>query len=234
MLTMRIDVFTLFPEMFAGPLSNSILKRAQNKGVVEIRLHNFRRFAKDKHHTVDDTPYGGGAGMVLKPEPIFDAVEQLRKKTGWFPLFYLSPKGKVFNQKIALEMSKMERFALLCGRYEGVDQRVIDGLIDEEISIGDYVLSGGEPAAIVLIDAVVRLIKGALGDEKSSQEESFSNDLLEHPHYTKPKEFREMKVPEVLISGNHKEIRKFRENTSYQITLKRRPDMLKSKGEANG
>lgn len=234
MLTMRIDVFTLFPEMFAGPLSNSILKRAQNKGVVEIRLHNFRRFAKDKHHTVDDTPYGGGAGMVLKPEPIYDAVEQLRKKTGWFPLFYLSPKGKVFNQKIALEMSKMERFALLCGRYEGVDQRVIDGLIDEEISIGDYVLSGGEPAAIVLIDAVVRLIKGALGDEKSSQEESFSNDLLEHPHYTKPKEFREMKVPEVLISGNHKEIRKFRENTSYQITLKRRPDMLKSKGEANG
>ncbi len=231
---MRIDVFTLFPEMFAGPLSNSILKRAQNKGVVEIRLHNFRRFAKDKHHTVDDTPYGGGAGMVLKPEPIYDAVEQLRKKTGWFPLFYLSPKGKVFNQKIALEMSKMERFALLCGRYEGVDQRVIDGLIDEEISIGDYVLSGGEPAAIVLIDAVVRLIKGALGDEKSSQEESFSNDLLEHPHYTKPKEFREMKVPEVLISGNHKEIRKFRENTSYQITLKRRPDMLKSKGEANG
>lgn len=231
---MRIDVFTLFPEMFAGPLSNSILRRAQNKGVVEIRLHNFRRFAKDKHHTVDDAPYGGGAGMVLKPEPIFDAVEQLRKKTGWFPLFYLSPKGKVFNQKIALEMSKMERFALLCGRYEGVDQRVIDGLVDEEISIGDYVLSGGEPAAIVLIDAVVRLIKGALGDEKSSQEESFSNDLLEHPHYTKPKEFRGMKVPEVLISGNHKEIRKFRENTSYQITLKRRPDMLKSKGEANG
>lgn len=231
---MRIDVFTLFPEMFAGPLSNSILKRAQNKGVVEIRLHNFRRFAKDKHHTVDDTPYGGGVGMVLKPEPIFEAVEYQRKLTGWFPLFYLSPKGKVFNQTIARKMSELERFALLCGRYEGVDQRVIDGLVDEEISIGDYVLSGGEPAAIVVIDAVVRLIKGALGDEESSEEESFSNDLLEYPHYTKPREFRGMEVPEVLISGNHKEIRKFRENASYQITLKNRPDMLKFKGEVNG
>ncbi|MFB3850297.1 MAG: tRNA (guanosine(37)-N1)-methyltransferase TrmD [Acidobacteriota bacterium] len=231
---MRIDVFTLFPEMFAGPLSNSILRRAQNKGVVEIRLHNFRRFAKDRHHTVDDTPYGGGAGMVLKPEPIFEAVEHLKNTTGPFPLFYLSPKGKVFNQKIATEMSNLKRFALLCGRYEGVDQRVIDGLVDEEISIGDYVLSGGEPAAIVVIDAVVRLLKGALGDEKSSEDESFSSDLLEYPHYTKPREFRGMEVPEVLVSGNHKEIADFRKESSLKITLQNRPDMLKLKGEANG
>lgn len=231
---MRIDILTLFPEMFAGPLNRSILRRAQDKGLVTIRLHNFRRFAKDKHHTVDDTPYGGGAGMVLKPEPIFSAVEYLREKNGSFPLFYLSPKGKVFNQKMAYELSKMERFALLCGRYEGVDQRVIDNIVDKEISIGDYILSGGEPAAIVIIDAVVRLIKGALGEEKSSLDESFSNNLLEYPHYTKPRNFRCLEVPEVLVSGNHKSIKDFREKSSFETTLKKRPDLLKFKGEANG
>ncbi|MCX7830035.1 MAG: tRNA (guanosine(37)-N1)-methyltransferase TrmD [Acidobacteria bacterium] len=231
---MRIDIFTLFPEMFSGPLSSSILARAQHKGVISIRLHNFRRFAKDKHLTVDDTPYGGGAGMVLKPEPIFEAVEYLRETSGCFPLYYLSPKGKVFNQKIAEDMAKLPRFGLLCGRYEGVDQRVVDGLVDEEISIGDYVLSGGEPAAIVIIDAVTRLLRGALGDEKSSEDESFSNGLLEYPHYTKPREFRGLKVPEVLMSGNHKEIEKFRRESSLKTTLRKRPDMLKLKGEANG
>lgn len=231
---MRIDILTLFPEMFASPLNRSILRRAQDKGLVTIRLHNFRRFAKDKHHTVDDTPYGGGAGMVLKPEPIFSAVEYLREKNGSFPLFYLSPKGKVFNQKMAYELSKMERFALLCGRYEGVDQRVIDNIVDEEISIGDYILSGGEPAAIVIIDAVVRLVKGVLGEENSSLDESFSGNLLEYSHYTKPRKFRDFEVPDVLVSGNHKSIKDFREKSSFETTLKKRPDLLKFKGEANG
>ncbi len=226
MLIMKIDVFTLFPEMFAGPLSNSILMRAQRKGVVEIRLHNFRGFAKDRHHTVDDSPYGGGSGMVLKPEPIFEAVEYLKSREGDFPLIYLSAKGKLLNQTILKEWSNLPQIAFLCGRYEGVDQRVVDDLVDEEISIGDFVLSGGEPAAIVAIDALVRLLPDALGDCESLKEESFNQNLLEYPHYTKPRKFRDMEVPEVLISGNHKEIQKFREEKSYEITLKNRPDLL--------
>jgi len=225
-LTMKIDIFTLFPEMFAGPLSNSILMRAQRKGVVEIRLHNFRGFAKDRHHTVDDSPYGGGSGMVLKPEPIFEAVENLKSKEGDFPLIYLSAKGKLLNQSILKEWSNLPRIAFLCGRYEGVDQRVVDNLVDQEISIGDFVLSGGEPAAIVAIDALVRLLPDALGDCESLKEESFNQNLLEYPHYTKPRKFRDMEVPEVLISGNHKEIKKYREKQSYETTLKNRPDLL--------
>lgn len=223
---MRIEVFTLFPEMFAGPLSYSLLKRAQRRGIVTIRLHNFRRFAEDRHHTVDDTPYGGGSGMVLKPEPIFKCVEYVKERSGDFPLFYLSPKGKLFDQKMANELSRLSHFGLLCGRYEGVDQRVIDALVKEEISIGDYVLSGGEPAAIVVIDAVVRLLKDVMHDENSKKEESFENGLLEYPHYTKPRNFRGMEVPEVLLSGNHKEIEKFRKEMALKITKERRPDLL--------
>lgn len=227
---MKIDIFTLFPEMFAGFLSNSIIMRAQRKGVVEVRLHNFRRFAKDKHHTVDDTPFGGGSGMVLKPEPIFECVEYLREKEGNFPLVYLTPKGKILKQDILRRWATLPRIAFLCGRYEGVDQRVVDYLVDEEISIGDFVLSGGEPAAIVVIDALIRLIPNALGKGESLKEESFNNSLLEYPHYTKPRKFRSYEVPDVLFSGNHKKIKEFREEKSIEITLKNRPDLL-NKGE---
>jgi tRNA (guanine37-N1)-methyltransferase len=226
---MRIDVFTLFPGIFSGPLHNSIISRASRKGLVEIRLHNFRAFAGDRHHTVDDTPYGGGAGMVLKPEPIFEAVNYLREKNGPFPLVYLSPKGKVLNQRIVENWSKMDAIALLCGRYEGVDQRVVDNLVDEEVSLGDFVLSGGEPAAIAVIDAVVRLIPGALGDEESALDESFADNLLEYPHYTKPRSFKGFDVPEVLTSGNHREIRKWRDKASLDITLKNRKDLIDKK-----
>ncbi|HNQ79256.1 MAG TPA: tRNA (guanosine(37)-N1)-methyltransferase TrmD [Acidobacteriota bacterium] len=226
---MRIDVLTLFPEMFAGPINSSIISRASRKGLVEIRLHNFRAFAKDRHHTVDDTPYGGGAGMVLKPEPIFAAVQYLREKNGPFPLIYLSPKGKVLDQRMVERWSKLDSFALLCGRYEGVDQRVVDSLADEEVSLGDFVLSGGEPAALAVIDAVVRLIPGALGDEESALDESFTGNLLEYPHYTKPRSFMGREVPEVLLSGNHGEIKKWREKSSIEITMKNRKDLLDKK-----
>ena len=228
---MRIDVFTLFPEMFAGPLHNSILKRAQRKGVIEIRLHNFRAFAADRHRTVDDTPFGGGAGMVLKPGPIFEAVEYLRARNGSFPLVYLSPKGKVLDQEIVRRWSRLPALGLLCGRYEGVDQRVVDGLVDEEVSLGDFVLSGGEPAAIAVIDAVTRLLPGALGDDESAVDESFSGNLLEYPHYTKPRVFRDMEVPEVLLSGNHSEIKRFRDAASLRLTLKNRQDLIEKKKE---
>lgn len=226
---MRIDVLTLFPGMFSGSLQNSIISRASRKGLVEIRLHNFRAFAEDRHHTVDDTPYGGGAGMVLKPEPIFEAVEYLRQRNGPFPLIYLSPKGKVLNQRMVERWSKMDSFALLCGRYEGVDQRVIDSLVDEEVSLGDFVLSGGEPAALAIIDSVVRLIPGALGDDESALDESFSNDLLEYPHYTKPRNFNGQEVPPVLLSGNHREIKKWREKASFDLTMKNRKDLIDKK-----
>jgi tRNA (guanine37-N1)-methyltransferase len=226
---MRIDVLTLFPGMFSGPLQNSIISRAARKGLVEIRLHNFRAFAEDRHHTVDDTPFGGGAGMLLKPEPIFKAVSSLRERNGSFPLVYLSPKGKVLNQKMAERWSKLDSMALLCGRYEGVDQRVIDHLVDEEVSLGDFVLSGGEPAAIAVIDAVVRLIPGALGDETSSVDESFSNNMLEYPHYTKPRIFDGLEVPPVLVSGNHGEIKKWRDQSSLELTLKNRKDLIDKK-----
>jgi len=226
---MRIDVLTLFPEMFSGPLQSSIISRACRKGLAEIRLHNFRAFADDRHRTVDDTPYGGGAGMVLKPGPIFEAVEYLRERNGSFPLIYLSPKGKVLEQKTIERWSKLDSFALLCGRYEGVDQRVIDSLVDEEVSLGDFVLSGGEPAALAIIDAVVRLIPGALGDEESALYESFSDGMLEYPHYTKPRDFRGKAVPDVLLSGNHREIRRWREKASFELTMKNRKDLIDKK-----
>jgi len=223
----RIDVLTLFPEMFAGPLEYSIIKRAREAGVVAINLVNFRDWARDKHHTVDDSPFGGGPGMVLKPEPVFETVEAVRAtQEVEGPLVYLSPKGERLTQALARELAALPCLTVLCGRYEGLDQRVVDHLVDREVSVGDYVLSGGEPAAIVLLDAVVRLLPGALGDDQSTEEESFSDGLLEYPQYTRPAEFRGWKVPEVLLSGNHEVIRRWRSEMSVEETRKKRPDLL--------
>lgn len=224
---MRIDVLTLFPEMLQGFLDHSIVGRARASGVADIRLVNFRDFATDRHRTVDDAPFGGGPGMVLKPEPLFAAVEALRREEGaGRPLLYLSPKGQRFTQAVAEELASLPAFALLCGRYEGVDQRVVDHLVDGEISVGDYVLSGGEPAAAVVVDAVVRLLPGALGDGASTEEESFRGGLLEYPHYTRPALFRGWAVPEILLSGNHEAIRRWRLDQAVELTRRKRPDLL--------
>ena len=223
---MRIDVLTLFPDMFSGFLGGSIVKRALESGVADVRLHNFRRFAQDRHHTVDDAPFGGGAGMVLMADPIFRCVEHLRQEVPGAPLIYLSPKGDVLTQSLAGELALMPSLMLLCGRYEGVDQRVVDHLVQREISVGDYVLSGGEPAAMILLDAVVRLLPGALGDEASTQEESFSEGVLEYPQYTRPAEYRGWRVPEVLLSGNHEVIRRWRRESARRETQSKRPDLF--------
>jgi tRNA (guanine37-N1)-methyltransferase len=226
---MRIDVLTLFPEMFDSPLSHSILKRAQDSGVVDIALTNIRDFsADDKHKKVDDKPYGGGPGMVMMAQPVFDCIDHVRnlnQQQG--RVIILTPQGRKFDQEIAKELSDEKRLILIAGRYEGFDERIRVGLDAEQISVGDYVLSGGEIPAMVLIDAVVRLLPGALGHEKSTIEESFSQGLLEYPHYTRPEDFRDMKVPEVLLSGNHGEIDAWRRQQALERTKKSRPDMLK-------
>ncbi len=224
---MHIDILTLFPEMFAGPLNTSILGRAREKGLVSIDFINIRDFSQNKHHTVDDTPYGGGAGMVMAAPPIFEAVEQvksLRSEAG--RLIYLSPAGRKLNQQIVRELAAEKRLMFLCGHYEGIDQRVRDALVDDEISIGDYVLTGGELPAMVLADAVVRLIPGVLGETASAEEESFSDGLLEYPHYTRPREYNGMLVPEVLLNGHHEQIRLWRRRQSLLRTLQSRPDLL--------
>jgi tRNA (guanine37-N1)-methyltransferase len=211
---MRIDVLTLFPEMFLGFATTSILKRAIEKGLVNVRLHNFRDFACDKHHTVDDCPYGGGAGMVLKPEPIFEALEAVRSEVNAedgameSPIILLTPQGRLFSQEIARELAQSRHLVLLCGHYEGVDERIRANMVSDEISIGDYVLSGGEPAAMVVIDATIRLIPGVLGSEESALDESHAAGLLEYPQYTRPEDFRGWSVPEILLSGNHAQIAK--------------------------
>ncbi len=229
---MRIDVLTLFPEMFTGPLEYSIIKRARQAGVVKVHLVNFRDWARDKHHTVDDTPFGGGPGMVLKPEPVFDAVEALRSsQEAAGPLIYLSPKGEPLTQRLVKDLAALPALTLLCGRYEGLDQRVVDHLVDREVSVGDYVLSGGEPAAIVVLDAVVRLLPGALGDDQSTEDESFNDGLLEYPQYTRPAEFRGWNVPEVLLSGHHEAIRRWRKEMSVNVTRKNRPDLLRGQDD---
>lgn len=222
---MRIDILTLFPEMLEGPFGHSIIRRAREAGVADLRLHNFRTFAQDRHRTVDDSPFGGGPGMVIKPEPVFAAVEAARAEGATGPLIYLSPKGDRFNQRTAQELAALPGFLLLCGRYEGLDQRVVEHLVDRELSIGDFVLSGGEPAAGVVVDAVVRLLPGALGDAASSHEESFSEGLLEYPHYTRPAEYRGWKVPEVLVSGDHGAVRRWRREEAMKLTQMRRPDL---------
>jgi len=221
---MRIDVLTLFPPMFAGPLDESIIKRARETGRLDLRIHNLRDYAHDRHKTVDDRPFGGGPGMLLKPEPIFEAVADLGCESTRVILF--SPAGRTFNQAIAAELASQERLLLISGHYEGFDERVREQLADDELSIGDYVLTNGGLPVMVVIDAVARLLPGVLGDEQSAQEESFSHGLLEYPQYTRPAEFRGMKVPEVLLSGNHGEIARWRAEQARLRTRARRPDLL--------
>lgn len=222
---MRIDVLTLFPEMFSGVLHSSILGKAAEKGIVNFNVTNFREFSESKHGTVDDTPYGGGGGMVLKPEPLFNAVEAVTGDSK--PrVVLMCPQGKRYNQKLAEELAKEEHLVFLCGHYEGYDERIRQHLVTDEISIGDYVLTGGELAAMVIIDSVVRLQPGALGNETSAVSDSFSTGLLEHPHYTRPAEYRGWKVPDILLSGHHANIERWRLKESLRRTLERRPELL--------
>jgi tRNA (guanine37-N1)-methyltransferase len=228
---MRIDVLTLFPEMFQAALGTSIFKRAIDRKLVCINLHNIRDYAHDKHRTVDDYPYGGGPGMVLKPEPIFEAVESIKsaippKEAELVPVILLTPQGRLFSQQIAQELSKHSHLILICGHYEGVDERVREHLVTDEISIGDYVLTGGELPAMVVMDAVVRLLPGVLGSEASAQDDSHAHGLLEYPQYTRPQVYRGWSVPEVLLSGNHAQIAEWRREQIILRTLKRRPDLL--------
>ena len=222
---MKIEVLTLFPAMFAGPLDESIVQRARTNGALELAVHNLRDYTHDRHKTVDDRPFGGGPGMLLKPEPIFEAVENLgREQTR---VILLSPAGRKFNQAIARELARSEHLLLICGSYEGFDERIREHLADDELSIGDYVLTNGALPAMVIIDAVTRLLPGVLGDDESSLDESFSRELLEYPHYTRPADFRGLKVPDVLLSGNHAEIARWRAEQSRKRTEERRPDLLK-------
>ena len=220
---MHFDIFTLFPDMFQGPFSESILKRAQERGLLSISLHNIRESTSDKHHIVDDYPYGGGAGMVMKPEPIFTAVEAVYQSG---PIILLSPQGRLFNQHIARSLVQEARVTLICGHYEGIDERVREHLVADEISIGDYVLTGGELAAMIVVDATSRFLPGVLGGEESTLEESHSAGLLEYPHYTRPPEFRGWRVPDVLLSGNHAEIARWRRRESIRRTRARRADLF--------
>jgi len=220
----KIDIVTLFPEMCRAPLSESMMKRAQENKIVDLRIHNLRDWTTDKHHVVDDAPFGGGQGMVMKPEPIFAAVESLRK--GNSTVVLMTPQGRQFTQSLATDLSKREHVIVICGHYEGVDHRVVENLVDLEVSIGDYVLTNGAVAAVVLVDAVVRLLPGVLGHEQSAADDSFSGDLLEGPQYTRPAEFRGWKVPEVLLSGNHAEIAAWRKEQAKKRTKENRPDLL--------
>jgi tRNA (guanine37-N1)-methyltransferase len=223
---MKCDVLTLFPDILTAYLDESILKRARENKLLDARLVNIRDFTSDVHRTVDDYPFGGGAGMVFKPEPIFKAMDHLNEDGEARKVILLSPQGTPFDQKKAETLSReTRRVTFICGRYEGIDERV-KHLVDEEISIGDYIMTGGELAALVIIDAVTRLVPGAVGDEKSIEDESFSSGLLEYPQYTRPREFRGMKVPDVLLSGNHEEIRQWRRKQALRTTMKVRPDML--------
>ena len=224
---LHIDILTLFPEMFTGPFSISIIKRAIDRKLVSINIHNFRDCACDRHHTVDDYAYGGGAGMVLKPEPVFEAVESIDKEaSGSLSIILLTPQGRPFSQHIARELSGYSQLILICGRYEGVDERVREHLASDEISIGDYILSGGELAAMVVVEAVVRLVPGVLGSEASLLDDSHVNGLLEYPQYTRPAIYRGWSVPEILLSGNHAQIAKWRREQAIQRTRERRPELL--------
>ena len=242
---MQFEVFTLLPEVFPPYLESSILQRARQRGLFDVRVHNIRDYTHDRHHTTDDTPYGGGGGMVMKPEPVFEAIESVLGSTSdpptgtaqthpitatgarqGIPVILLTPQGRVFTQRVAEELSRYERIALLCGRYEGVDERIRAHLVSDEISIGDYVLTGGELPALIIIDAVARLIPEVLGDPTGAEDDSHSMGLLEYPHYTRPPEFRGWKVPEVLISGDHAKIEKWRREQALIRTFTRRPDIL--------
>jgi len=229
---MRIDVLTIFPQMFDVPFSFGIFKRAIDQNLVSINVHNIRDYTHDKHHTVDDYPHGGGPGMVLKPEPIFEAVAAVKTQlpdesgTAQLPISLLTPQGRLFNQQIAMELSKYRHLIMICGRYEGIDERVVEHLVTDEISIGDYVLTGGELPALVVIDTVIRLLPGVLGSEDSAQEDSHANGLLEYPQYTRPAVFRDWPVPEILLSGNHAQIAQWRREQIIRRTLERRPDLI--------
>jgi tRNA (guanine37-N1)-methyltransferase len=241
---MKIDILTLFPEICRAPLGESIMKRAQEKGIVDLHIHDLRDWTTDKHHVVDDAPFGGGQGMVMKPEPIFAAVDDLKHRTSKVEhrtstveqskidnrkskIVLMSPAGRRFDQQMATQLSRESHLIIICGHYEGVDHRVIEHLVDLEISIGDYVLTNGAIAAVVLVDAIVRLLPGALGHEQSAVDDSFSAGLLEAPQYTRPAEFRGWKVPEVLLSGNHAEIAKWRKEEAIRRTRENRPDLLR-------
>jgi len=224
---MRFDILTVFPEMFDSPCGCSLLKKARDRGLIDIRLHDIRRSAEDKHRMTDDAPYGGGGGMVMKVEPIDRALQSIGVPEQEVPIILMTPQGERFDQKIAEELSLFPQIVLICGHYEGVDERVRMHLINREISIGDYVLTGGELSAMVLVDAVSRLIPGVLGNSESAGADSFSMGFLEYPHYTRPAEYRGWKVPEVLLSGNHREIEAWRRRESLLRTLKRRPDLLR-------
>lgn len=223
-MPLQIDIITLFPECFFGPLDESIIKRAREKGLVEIRTVDLRKFADDERGTVDDRPFGGGPGMVMKPEPLFKAVESIRHEDSI--VIFTSPAGRRFDQKMARELSQVKHMIIISGHYEGVDQRAVDSLVDQEISIGDYVLTNGNLAAMVMIDAAVRLIPGALGCDESSVSESFTEPLLEYPQYTRPRDFRGMAVPDILLSGDHGAIARWRTAESLRRTAQRRPDLL--------
>ena len=223
---MRFEIFTIFPDVFSPYIHTSIIQRAITQEIIQIHIHNIRDWADDKHQTTDDTPFGGGGGMVMKPEPIFAAVEAVISAPPSCPVILMSPQGEQLTHKLASELGNYERLGIICGRYEGVDERVRAHLVSREISIGDYVLSGGELPALVLVEAVTRLLPGALGDPNGAQNDSFASGLLEHPHYTRPPEFRGWQVPEVLLSGNHKEIARWRRKQALARTLKERPDML--------
>jgi len=230
---LRVDIITIFPDYFRAAFEHGIIRRARAAALVEIKAHDLRSWTTDKHQVVDDRPFGGGDGMVLKPEPIFAAVESLtgaRRRENFTPgkrAILLSPQGQRLTQALAADFAKSEQLILICGRYEGVDERVASTLVTDEISIGDYVLSGGEPAALVMIDAVVRLIPGALGSETSATTESFSDGLLDYPHYTRPPDFEGMRVPEVLLNGHHAEIARWRREAALRKTRRNRPDLLK-------
>jgi tRNA (guanine37-N1)-methyltransferase len=225
----RVDILTLFPEMLRSPLEHSILQRARDAGLLDVRFVNFRDFATDRHHVVDDAPYGGGAGMVLKPDPLFRAVEALSSgaEAGPGRILLMTPQGTPFDQALARELAVEDHLAIICGRYEGIDERVREHLVTDEISIGDYVLTGGELPALVVLDAVTRLLPGVLGDEDSARGDSFTESLLEYPHYTRPADFRGWGVPPVLLGGNHEEIRRWRRRQSLLRTLARRPDLFR-------
>jgi len=236
-LQMRFDLITIFPEFFAGPLDHGIVRRAKEAGLVQIRVQDLREFTKDRHRTVDDRPFGGGEGMVLKPEPLFEAVEklqgrsvgdaaELRKPDSNTAILLMSAAGKLFTQETARRYARLERVILICGRYEGVDERVAEHLATDEISIGDYVLTGGELPALVVLDAVIRLIPGALGDAASAQTDSFATGFLEYPQFTRPPIYRGMSVPAILLSGDHKAIARWRRKESIRRTLQRRPDLM--------
>ena len=230
---MRFHIMTLFPEIFNSYMDESIMKRAVEKGIIEVHIYNIRDFSNNKHKKVDDYPFGGGAGMVMTPQPIYDTYKHIitTHNINNPSVIYLTPKGKVYNRSMAKQMSLKEDIILLCGHYEGIDERIIDLIVTDEISIGDYVLTGGELPALIMIDSISRLIPGVLNQEESFEEESFKDNLLEYPHYTRPRDFEGLKVPEVLLSGNHKKIDEWRREESIRITKERRFDLYKKSNE---